>query len=197
MIIDVAALDVIDSFACHTLRAIAQVARLRGAETVIVGIQPDVAFTMVQLGASLEPVRTALDLEEGFAPTRRRQHAPTVLARTGSPVTDQLRRLRQNYQAGLLRYLSRRDEPALCSAYELGREGLPDGVSLLDVVQIHHHVLVEVLRDTQVSDLPGVADAATAFLVEVLASFEMTRLGFMESRARHGHSADPLSGRPT
>lgn len=66
VIIDVAALDVIDSFACHTLRSIAQVARLRGAETVIVGIQPDVALTMVQLGASLAPVGTALDLEEGL-----------------------------------------------------------------------------------------------------------------------------------
>ena len=66
MIIDVAALDVIDSFACHTLRSIAQVARLRGAETVIVGIKPDVALAMVRLGASLEPVRTALDLEAGL-----------------------------------------------------------------------------------------------------------------------------------
>jgi rsbT antagonist protein RsbS len=66
VIIDVAALDVIDSFACHTLRTIAQVARLRGAETVVVGIQPDVAFTMVQLGAKLESMTTALDLEEGF-----------------------------------------------------------------------------------------------------------------------------------
>jgi rsbT antagonist protein RsbS len=66
VIIDVAALDVIDSFACHTLRTIAQVARLRGAETVVVGIQPDVAFTMVQLGAKLEYMTTALDLEEGF-----------------------------------------------------------------------------------------------------------------------------------
>jgi rsbT antagonist protein RsbS len=66
VIIDVAALDVIDSFACHTLRSIAQVARLRGAELVIVGIKPDVALAMVRLGASLEPVRTALDLEAGF-----------------------------------------------------------------------------------------------------------------------------------
>ena len=41
--------------------------RLRGAETVIVGIQPDVAFTMVQLGLKLEGVPTALDLEEGIA----------------------------------------------------------------------------------------------------------------------------------
>jgi rsbT antagonist protein RsbS len=67
VIIDVAALDVIDSFACHTLRAIAQAARLRGAATIIVGIKPDVALTMVRLGASLEPVPTALDLEEGLA----------------------------------------------------------------------------------------------------------------------------------
>lgn len=112
-------------------------------------------------------------------------------------MTDQLSRLRQNYRAGLLRYLSRRDETALASAYELGREGLSDGVSLLDVVQIHHYVLVEVLRDTGVDDLQDVADAATSFLVEVLASFEMTRRGFMESRARNQHSADPPSGPPT
>jgi rsbT antagonist protein RsbS len=41
--------------------------RLRGAETVIVGIQPEVAFAMVQLGMSFEDVKTALDLEEGLA----------------------------------------------------------------------------------------------------------------------------------
>jgi rsbT antagonist protein RsbS len=66
VIVDVAALDVIDSFACHTLRALAQVARLRGAETVVVGIQPDVAMAMACLGSSLHPVHTALDLEEGL-----------------------------------------------------------------------------------------------------------------------------------
>jgi rsbT antagonist protein RsbS len=67
VIIDVAALDVIDSFACHTLRTLAQVARLRGAETIVVGIQPDIALAMVRLGTTLHPVRTALDLEEGLA----------------------------------------------------------------------------------------------------------------------------------
>jgi len=66
VVIDVAALDVIDSFACHTLRALAQTARLRGAETVVVGIQPDVAMTLARLGTTLHPVRTALDLEEGL-----------------------------------------------------------------------------------------------------------------------------------
>ncbi len=67
VIIDVTVLDVIDSFATRTLRAIAHMLRLRGAETVIVGIQPEVAFTMVQLGLTLEGINTRLDLEEGLA----------------------------------------------------------------------------------------------------------------------------------
>ena len=67
VIVDVTVLDVIDSFATRTLRAIAHMLRLRGAETVIVGIQPEVAFGMVQLGLTLEGIGTALDLEEGLA----------------------------------------------------------------------------------------------------------------------------------
>jgi len=67
VIIDVTALDVIDSFATRTLRTIAHMLKLRGAATVSVGIQPDVAFTMVQLGLTLEGIGTALDLEEGLA----------------------------------------------------------------------------------------------------------------------------------
>jgi rsbT antagonist protein RsbS len=66
IVIDVAALDVMDSFVARSLRALAQMTRLRGAEMVLVGIQPEVAFAMVQLGTSLEDVRTALDLEEGL-----------------------------------------------------------------------------------------------------------------------------------
>ncbi len=66
VIVDVTALDVLDSFASRTLRDLAHMIRLRGAETVIVGIQPEVAFTMVQLGMTLEGVATALDLEEGL-----------------------------------------------------------------------------------------------------------------------------------
>lgn len=66
VIIDVTALDVIDSFATRTLRDVAHMIRLRGAQTVIVGIQPEVAFAMVQLGLMLPGVETALDLEEGL-----------------------------------------------------------------------------------------------------------------------------------
>ena len=67
VIIDVGALDVVDSYATHVLRTIAEMARLRGAETVVVGIQPDVAFVMVQLGMDTGRLVTALDLEEGLA----------------------------------------------------------------------------------------------------------------------------------
>ena len=67
VVIDVAALDVLDSFASRTLRDIGEMARLRGAVTVIVGIQPDVAFAMVELGMDTGRVVTALDLEEGLA----------------------------------------------------------------------------------------------------------------------------------
>jgi rsbT antagonist protein RsbS len=71
VVIDVTALDVLDSFATRTLRGIAQATKLRGAETVVVGIQPDVAFAMVQLGLTLESVATALDLDEGLSLLRR------------------------------------------------------------------------------------------------------------------------------
>ena len=67
VIVDVTALDVMDSFAVRTLRDVTHMARLRGSETVIVGIQPEVAFAMVQLGLTLKGVATALDLEEGLA----------------------------------------------------------------------------------------------------------------------------------
>src|SRR2546425_9205352 len=66
VIVDVTALDVLDSVASRTLRDLAHMVRLRGAETVIVGIQPEVAFTMVRLGLTREGVTTALDLEEGL-----------------------------------------------------------------------------------------------------------------------------------
>lgn len=71
---DVGALDVIDSFVARALRSIAVTARLRGAQTVIVGIQPDVAIAMVQFQLNLEPLHTALDLDEALTmldrPTR-------------------------------------------------------------------------------------------------------------------------------
>lgn len=63
IVIDVAALEVIDSFVARSMRGIVLTAKLRGAETVIVGIQPDVAIAMVQFRLNLEPLRVALDLD--------------------------------------------------------------------------------------------------------------------------------------
>ena len=66
VIVDVSGLDVIDSFTARTLQDITRTVRLKGAEAVIVGIQPAVAFAMVQLGLFLQGVRTALDLDDGL-----------------------------------------------------------------------------------------------------------------------------------
>ncbi|MFN7143453.1 MAG: STAS domain-containing protein [Myxococcota bacterium] len=66
-VIDVSAMEVMDSFATRTLGAIALMMRLRGARCVVVGISPEVAYTMAQLGLKLHGTKTALDLEEGLA----------------------------------------------------------------------------------------------------------------------------------
>lgn len=66
ILIDVAALDVLDSFAARTLADLAYMAQLRGARTVVVGIAPDVAMTLVRLGVRIPLTQTALDLEEGL-----------------------------------------------------------------------------------------------------------------------------------
>jgi len=99
-IIDITELDVMDSFAACTLRDIAQMVRLRGADTVIVGIQPEVALSMVQLGLALEGVDTALDLDEGLAlldeRTRRGHlrvgHSPRSRANAPPTLHDERRR---------------------------------------------------------------------------------------------------------
>ena len=74
-IIDLTMLDVMDSFAARTIRGVAQMVGILGAEAVIVGIQPDVAFAMVQLGLTLEGTTTALDLEDGLELLRAREMA--------------------------------------------------------------------------------------------------------------------------
>lgn len=76
VIIDVTGLDVMDSFACRTFRELAHMIRLRGAETVVVGVQPEVAFAMVQLGQKLDDVATALDLEGGIEFLHREKSGP-------------------------------------------------------------------------------------------------------------------------
>ena len=77
VIIDVAALDVVDSFASNILSACATIARLRGTELTVVGIQPDVALTMVELGLTISHAHTALDLEDGMDSGGRPRPRPT------------------------------------------------------------------------------------------------------------------------
>lgn len=67
VVIDVTVLDIMDSFSARTLRSIAQMTKLLGAATVVAGIQPDVAISMVQLGLTLDDAIIAMDLEDGLA----------------------------------------------------------------------------------------------------------------------------------
>ena len=174
VIIDVAALDVLDSFGSRTLRTISEMARLRGAVTVIVGIQPDVAYAMVRLGMGMGTVATALDLEEGLAYLSKLR-ATRSPAGAGAPPVDDLDALTRDYRAAFLRYLPNRSEDARMSGYRLGRRAVAEGVSLLDLAQVHHVVLCEVLVASPTPDVPALTSAASEFFVEVLAPFDMAQ----------------------
>jgi rsbT antagonist protein RsbS len=83
IVVDVTAIDVLDSFAARSLQTVARMTSLRGAHTVIVGLQPEVAFSMVQLGIIFEDMDTALDLEEGLALLNRRLASRKSIGRDG------------------------------------------------------------------------------------------------------------------
>jgi Phosphoserine phosphatase RsbU, N-terminal domain len=86
----------------------------------------------------------------------------------------------RDYRVAFLRYLPRRDEAALHSAYELGRRAVADGVSLLELVRIHHEVLLDVLQDSRPEEMAEVATGASEFLVEALAVHEMAQRRFSD-----------------
>lgn len=94
---------------------------------------------------------------------------------------DPLAGLRRNYRTAFLRYLPGRREPALAVAYELGREALTGGVSLLDLVRVHHEVLADTLAATAPDEVPDVIDAAADFLAEVLGATDMAQRSLRES----------------
>lgn len=97
-------------------------------------------------------------------------------------VSDELTRLRLDYRAAFTGFLSRRGEPQLNSAYETGRRAIAAGIGLLEVVHVHNAVTLDLLRAARGGDERlEIAEAAAAFLVEVLASAEMAHRGFLES----------------
>jgi Phosphoserine phosphatase RsbU, N-terminal domain len=91
-----------------------------------------------------------------------------------------IERLTRNYRAAFLRYLPRRDEAALTAGYELGRSAVTEGISMLELVRVHHEVFLEVLHDTADDELTDVGTAASQFFTEVLATFDMAQRRFLD-----------------
>jgi hypothetical protein len=89
-------------------------------------------------------------------------------------VTD-LDQLRRSYRAAFLHCLTATDERALLTGYDIGRAAVASQLSLLDVAQTHHELLIEVLRTTPPDELEQIARSASDFLVEVLAAFDMAQ----------------------
>jgi hypothetical protein len=90
-------------------------------------------------------------------------------------------RFRRDYAPAFLQYLSEGGEPGRRAAYELGRRAISERLSILDVARTHHTVLLEALKSHRTpNELEQIARAASEFLVEALAVFEMTNRGFTE-----------------
>jgi hypothetical protein len=95
----------------------------------------------------------------------------------------ELERLQRNYRTAFLRYLPSRDEVALHLGYQIGRAAMAGGLSLLDLAQVHHRILIEVLRTTPEQDVDAIVDAASDFLLEVLATYDIARRSFLAESA--------------
>jgi hypothetical protein len=82
--------------------------------------------------------------------------------------------LQRNYRVAFLRYLPRREEGPLRAAYEIGRLAVVQGITILDLAELHHEVFLEVIQNTPEAELVGVTTAASEFFLEVLATYDMT-----------------------
>ena len=83
VLIDISALEIVDSFVGRMISTTASVSRVLDAETVVVGMQPAVAITLVELGLTLDGVLTALDVDRGLAMLASRAHASSLLLGDG------------------------------------------------------------------------------------------------------------------
>ena len=89
--------------------------------------------------------------------------------------------------------MSRRSEATLNRGYELGREAVNQGVSVLELARVHHECLLELVADSAASDAQDVAVAASEFFLEVLATVDMAQRAYFESAANT--AADPAGDR--
>jgi hypothetical protein len=105
-----------------------------------------------------------------------------------------LEELTRDYRVAFLLYLPRRQEAALHRGYELGRNAVADGLSILELARIHHEIFLEVLRETPPAELPEVATAASEFLLEVLATVDMAQRAFLEGHAAATDAENPRLG---
>jgi hypothetical protein len=108
-------------------------------------------------------------------------------------VTD-LDQLRRSYRAAFLHCLTATDERALLTGYDIGRAAVASRLSVLDVAQTHHQLLIEVLRTTAPDELEQIAQSASDFLVEVLAAFDMAQQ-VHQVRPAPAHGASPPARR--
>ena len=92
--------------------------------------------------------------------------------------------LERNYRAAFLRYLPSQDEAALHVGYQIGRAAVGDGLSILELAQVHHQILLEVLTDTPTDDLARVAAAASDFFLQVLATYDLTQRAYLAKDRR-------------
>jgi hypothetical protein len=109
------------------------------------------------------------------------------------PVAD----LRRDYTPRFLAYLTRMDEAGLNAAYELGRQSIDRNIGLLDLVRVHNEVYADVVASARsLEEAQGLARAASAFLLEALASFEMTQRGFMAGDGLGRPLPEPRNSQP-
>ena len=98
--------------------------------------------------------------------------------------------LTQNLRVAYLRSLSRQREGALADGYEIGRSAVVRGVSILELAELHHENVLGVLAETPASEVVAVATASSAFLLEVLAAYDLAQ----GDLARHGPPTPPPPG---
>ena len=102
--------------------------------------------------------------------------------------------LERNYRAAFLRYLPSQDEAALHVGYQIGRAAVGDGLSILDLAQVHHQVFAEVLTDTPPNDLGRVTAAASDFFLHVLATYDLAQRAYLAKT--RGKAPDDDLGQP-